>query len=411
MAPPSAELGTRAELDARAQPPRLRVGLLILGLPDLSGGGGTERYFANIFAAYDRATLGAFELSLISDNQSLRQLTAAGQELVGERIVCFDGRVTSLHNIRAFCRMCHEADIRLLHIPLATPGYLPLLFFLQLGLGSWRPSITLTMPDCSLSHTWRNPFRCRSIGEAKVWALYRAYFHTIKFDGVLSWYEHFVKSVGSDSLRGRPLVVPAAYCFVDNERFRPADEKRKLIVFAGRLTRVKQPLMFLQGLEQAVERAPELFEGWEVAIYGRGALQARVAHDLAASSIQDRVTLQSTASMAEIFAQSRLFVSTQDYDNFTSLSMLEAMASGNSVIARNVGQTRSFVRDRGNGLLISDDMPASLADALIEYLSHPERHATMEVESRRIAVEQHNAANALQDLDHFWQQILDRTQS
>jgi len=380
-----------------------------MGLSELAGGGGTERYFADVFAAYDHAVAGAFDLFLIADKQSLEQLAAVGRPLSGKRVLEFNARLSSLRGIRQLCGLCDKSQIDLLHIPLASPRYLPFLWYLQSGSRCRRPRIAVTMPDCSVSHTWRRPWRCRSLGELKAWGLYRLYFHSVRLDGVLSWYQHFLEQVGAPAIRSRPTVVPASYCFVDSERFRPAADKVKHIVFAGRLTRVKRPILFLDGLELALSRAPNLFEGWKIAVYGRGPLEGKVAQRMASDPLRGRVVLSSTPDMAAIFAQSRLFVSTQDYDNFTSLSMLEAMASGNAVIARDVGQTSLFVRHNENGLLFGDDTPENLAGALIAYLSHPQRYAAMQAESRRIAVEHHNVRNALADLDRFWLQTLDRT--
>ena len=90
----------------------------MLGIADLGGGGGTERYFADIFAAYDRAVPGKFDLWLIADKRSIERLTATGRQIAGERVLPFDDSITSLRGIRALCRLCRNARIRLLHMPL-----------------------------------------------------------------------------------------------------------------------------------------------------------------------------------------------------------------------------------------------------------------------------------------------------
>jgi glycosyltransferase involved in cell wall biosynthesis len=123
--------------------------------------------------------------------------------------------------------------------------------------------------------------------------------------------------------------------------------------------------------------------------------------------LRDRLTLSKTPDMSAVFAVSKLFVSTQAYENFTSLAMLEAMAAGNAVVAENSGQTSEFVKDGGNGYALA--VPASadaFADAIADYLSHPERHDQMAAESRRLAVDVHNIDHFAADITAFWTDLL-----
>ena len=51
--------------------------------------------------------------------------------------------------------------------------------------------------------------------------------------------------------------------------------------------------------------------------------------------------------------------------------MNEAMAAGNVIIARDVGQTNLFVKDSLNGLLLKSDNPTGLADAIKWFINNP----------------------------------------
>jgi glycosyltransferase involved in cell wall biosynthesis len=110
--------------------------------------------------------------------------------------------------------------------------------------------------------------------------------------------------------------------------------------------------------------------------------------------------------MAPVFARSRLFVSTQAFENFTSLAMLEAMAAGNAVIAEDVGQTREFVRPGENGHLVTSATADAFADAMADYLRHPERQDAMATESRRVATEVHTIEHFAGDITTFWRDVL-----
>ena len=107
-----------------------------------------------------------------------------------------------------------------------------------------------------------------------------------------------------------------------------------------------------------------------------------------------------------MLSRSRLFVCTQALENFTSLAMLEAMAAGNAIVAEDVGQTREFVRDGENGLLVAPGTAEAFADAIAEYLRHPEWHAPMAAASRRLTTEVHTIEHFADDLQTFWRDVL-----
>jgi glycosyltransferase involved in cell wall biosynthesis len=120
----------------------------------------------------------------------------------------------------------------------------------------------------------------------------------------------------------------------------------------------------------------------------------------------DLLTTTHAADMSPVFARSRLFVSTQAFENFTSLALLEAMAAGNAVIAANVGQTAEFVRHGENGLLTADESAQGFADAMTQYLGHPERHPRMAACSRALATEVHTIEHFAEDIRAFWEGVL-----
>jgi glycosyltransferase involved in cell wall biosynthesis len=127
-----------------------------------------------------------------------------------------------------------------------------------------------------------------------------------------------------------------------------------------------------------------------------------VRRAIEALGVDGIVRLRDPVDLRGTLRQSRLFVSTQETENFTSLAMLEAMACGNAILARDVGQTRKFVRPRANGILVASDDPDAVADGLLTYLNHPDLHAAWQMESRRITVEEHCRQNVLAEFEAFW---------
>jgi glycosyltransferase involved in cell wall biosynthesis len=76
------------------------------------------------------------------------------------------------------------------------------------------------------------------------------------------------------------------------------------------------------------------------------------------------------------------------YHEGVPLFLLEAAASGLSLVATDIEGCRLIVHPGVNGLLVPPRDSERLADALFELISDPERRSRMGKESRRIAVEQ-----------------------
>jgi glycosyltransferase involved in cell wall biosynthesis len=269
----------------------------------------------------------------------------------------------------------------------------------------WRPAITLTVIDCTLAPNLlgREP---ADTYEQQVLDAHRLYARWTQPDGVLSWYQAFTAAARQLRIFTRSHVVAARFCFTDPERFHPAP-KQRLIVWAGRLSTQKRPLLFVDAIAELCRQSPELVEGWRFEMYGGGVLEEEVRARIRAHGLQDRLTLTRAPDLAPVFAISSLFVSTQAYENFTSLAMLEAMSAGNAVVGEAVGQTAEFVHHGANGFAVAATPPA-FAEAIAEYLRHPARHAEMARQSRALATDVHTIEHFADDTRAFWAAVASR---
>jgi glycosyltransferase involved in cell wall biosynthesis len=134
-------------------------------------------------------------------------------------------------------------------------------------------------------------------------------------------------------------------------------------------------------------------------------LEGEVRRAIAEHGLGDVVTLSHTPDLSPVLARTRLFVSTQAYENFTSLAMLEAMAAGNAVVAANVGQTAEFVQHGVNGLLTETESPEGFARAITDYLQRRADHAAMGAASARLATEVHTVDHFADDITDFWKRV------
>lgn len=281
----------------------------------------------------------AFEVHFIAGEITVQRLQEVGRLAQQDRVVGLPNAwpfVGRWSEARVLLKVCRSLGIDLLHIGLVSPAYLPFLWLLGRLERNERPRISITVTNCSLAHRYFEIFPEGGLNQLKVNWLFRLFFNTVQLDGIYSWYEVFTKRFAKGVLPSKPAVVTARYCFVDTRRFRPAETKDKRILYAGRLIRRKRPLFFVEAVRRALEAAPDIFVAWRFEIYGKGPLEQVVRHAIREAGLENRITLSHSATMDAVLAKSMAFVSVQDFENFTSLAMLEAMAAGNAVISRNV---------------------------------------------------------------------------
>ncbi len=70
--------------------------------------------------------------------------------------------------------------------------------------------------------------------------------------------------------------------------------------------------------------------------------------------------------LSKYFNYLRIFESCQNYENFTSLSLMEAMAAGNAIRARYVGQTSFVLKTNENGIYIKPDTVEGLVNSILK---------------------------------------------
>lgn len=171
--------------------------------------------------------------------------------------------------------------------------------------------------------------------------------------------------------------------FTDVARWAPGDKDAHLITFAARLHPEKGALLFVSAAAEVARTHPEA----RFALYGRGELEAEVGSAIALAGLAGRVERGFVTDLAPQFARSAIFVSCQAHENLGSSSLLEAMASGNAVVATDVGQTWRIV-DEAVGVRVTPRADA-LADALRRLLDNPAETRRMGEAARRRVLERY----------------------
>ncbi len=158
---------------------------------------------------------------------------------------------------------------------------------------------------------------------------------------------------GVDGARVR--VVPNG---VDLESMQPAESGGDAFVFAGRLS----PEKGLGVLIDALSRAP----GVHLVAAGEGPMGAEL-RERAERAVPGRVEWLGARTREDVLARVRgaraLVLPSLVYEN-APLAALEAAALGVPVIASRLGGIPEIVRDGETGLLVPENDPAALADAM-----------------------------------------------
>ena len=239
---------------------------------------------------------------------------------------------------------------------------------------------------------------------------YGPLFEKIRFQGLLSWYDDWPDFVNENPMfPQKPMVyvINSRYC--DSSRFKPVVNKRKLVLFASALVPYKNPMMFVEAVA-LLSRWGSLRDGWKFMLCGQGSEIPKIKEAMQYDDLVEWMAIAPPTEYIEhVVNSSRLYVSCQDIDNFPSLAMNEAMASGNAIIARPVGRTDLFVKDGVNGYIAEEDSAHGIAKAMEKYLlKHEKEQEKMQDASVQLTKEVHTAEAFIRQVNEFWDQSLNQ---
>lgn len=133
---------------------------------------------------------------------------------------------------------------------------------------------------------------------------------------------------------------------------------------------------------------------------GEGGEQEEIVRIVAENRLEDCVRLlggQGPESIRELYRIADIVlvpsVHSENVEEATSLSALEAMASGRPLIAGDVGGLAEMIVDGENGLLVPAD-PKVLAAAILRLAASPELGARLAESARRYVVQKHSHVRA-----------------
>jgi glycosyltransferase involved in cell wall biosynthesis len=199
-----------------------------------------------------------------------------------------------------------------------------------------------------------------------------------------------------NGISARKIMV-APNSFVNVQRYRPAAKNTDSVVFATRLHGFKNPGLFVDAMERTHEAHPHA----EFFLLGKGPLSEHIAGRLSALRSDIIVHYSFMRDTSAVLNASLINVHLQQEDNYPSQSLLEGMASGNAIIATDVGLTRRLV-DESNGILIPLSGSKALVDAMIWMLKHPRATRAMGERSRVKVLREHTISRYLGHVNELY---------
>jgi glycosyltransferase involved in cell wall biosynthesis len=402
----------------------VNVAILILDIVNLSSAGGAERFFSDLFEEYNGQSNPKRKLFFISDDFSnlqkinklgkfkdqqitLRSYRDRGFKKFTSRIAWLDNFASTIrdyYTMKGLLKDLKRFNIKAIHMPIYEDRHFHLIKWLDMLPANDRPKIIVNITNAVVPlHYFSTDIKNRYHSILN----YGRLFNKINVDGVYTWYELFKKFAEENKIiKSKPLISAISSRFTSTEFFEDFNGRENRMIFSGRFSIYKDPLMFVNAVKIVNDKMPG--HGWKFEMYGKGQLEEESRNFINKHKLNDVLTISHHPHMAEILRKSKVYVSTQNVENFPSLAMAEAMACRNLIIARNVGQTDLYVKDNVNGFIIKEDTVESLASTMLDVIKNPERIESMSLDSIKLLKNVHNKENFIKEIDAFWDQLNNR---
>ena len=144
----------------------------------------------------------------------------------------------------------------------------------------------------------------------------------------------------------------------------PPAERQYDLVFVGRLTEIKRPVMFVEIAARVKRQFPSL----RVAVVGTGPLLSALQQRSRELNIDDSIEFcGQRLDVADIVARARVFVLTSRSEGF-SIAMVEAMGAGAVPVVADVGELGDLIVSGESGYLVSPDELEAYVEPIVHVL-------------------------------------------
>ena len=179
-------------------------------------------------------------------------------------------------------------------------------------------------------------------------------------------------------------------------------EPAPVVAFVGRLTTVKRPEMFVDMAAQVRAEMPDAI----FLVAGDGELRAAVARRAVATGVGDSMRfLGWQRDLRPVYAATDVLVLTSRNEG-TPVAVIEAMASGVTCVAADVGGVADVIRDDEAGIVVHDADARLVSAAVIALLRDPERRRRIGQAARRAVLDRFGVDRLLTDIVGLYRELL-----
>jgi glycosyltransferase involved in cell wall biosynthesis len=175
-----------------------------------------------------------------------------------------------------------------------------------------------------------------------------------------------------------------------------------LIGFVGRLTNVKNPLLFAEAAQCVVQELPQT----RFVFVGDGELRPVLEKQVDTMGLTKQIIFAGwQADMPVVYADLDLVILTS-FNEGTPVTIIEALASGTPVIATAVGGVPDVVMDQQTGLLVPSGDVSSLTQAIVRLLGTPEYGQELALAGQRSVLKRFDIARLVNDVESLYLALL-----
>lgn len=207
----------------------------------------------------------------------------------------------------------------------------------------------------------------------------------------------YMRSIG-DALGLRERVFTAPCGFIDYSRVSIAPKER-LIVFAARMERIKNPELFVSAIEIVAKQRRD----FRALMLGTGSLDRRIDDLIDQKGLNSILFRYFSSNPLSELSRAAIFVSIQEIDNYPSQSLIEAMACGCAIVASDCGDTKRLVTSE-TGFLVPL-RPEAIAECLIRMLDNFESTIVMGEHARQKVMKEHTIEKFAKHLEGIYREI------
>lgn len=384
-----------------------RIGLLIHSVADGGKVGGAERFFVKFFN-WLSINHPESEVVLITNRRALKNLQYLVEIPRMDKVILmpiFSNRFKIFIEGIILLLICLFKKIQIIQIVNFDKHSDNLFFLLKKGFirNLTNIKVLATVVDCEIPYALT--LRASEKHQAYV-DRYSLLFSAEYLDAIVTWYSEFK----TWAVQTKPFVIDIPIYQI-RTRFTipklptiPFEFKDNIIIWAGRMVDQKRPILFLEAIKRLKELNPEILDNWEVKVFGFGDLEKVVDSFIQKHNLKRNISIGNSNQLEEEFQKSKLFVSTQSFENYPSQAMNEAMIHGNAIIAFNLGDTKLFLNNEVNGFFPDGDSVEYLANAIQRYLKNAD-HKRFYLESIKVCNLIHNPENFYQKLKDIWTNV------